>query len=140
MSRGEILHRNRIKQIIEFSGMRWGNITPTDIDGVIEYHNIGWVWIEVKGANIAVPRGQKLAMERFVVDVSNGNKQGVAIVSTHHENDANKNILLSKCDVSEYFWSEKKKWAAPRYECNVLYFVSRIIGYWDERQKKLINQ
>jgi len=37
--RGKIEHRDRARQIRDFSNLRYGNITPTDIDGLIEYQN-----------------------------------------------------------------------------------------------------
>ena len=36
-NRGVIQNRDRKKQIIDFSGLKYGKITPTDIDGLIEY-------------------------------------------------------------------------------------------------------
>lgn len=38
-NRGKIQNEEFARRIIDFSGMRYGNITPTDIDGVIEYHD-----------------------------------------------------------------------------------------------------
>ena len=37
--RGVILNPARMQQIVSFEGMKYGTITPTDIDGFIEYKN-----------------------------------------------------------------------------------------------------
>ena len=39
--RGATTYKERAKQGRDFTGLRYGNITPTDIDGLIEYHGKG---------------------------------------------------------------------------------------------------
>ena len=38
-NRGYFQHPERAKQNICFEGIKYGNITPTDIDGCIDYKN-----------------------------------------------------------------------------------------------------
>lgn len=63
--RGKIENRNRARQIIDFSGLQYGKITPTDIDGLIEYHDKAILLLEFKYADAEMPRGQKVALERM---------------------------------------------------------------------------
>ena len=67
--RGKIINRDRRKQIIDFSGMRLKHkITPTDMDciisieptsatAMIEYRNLGYVFIETKYNDAKLPFG-----------------------------------------------------------------------------------
>ena len=46
--RGAIMHAERAKQLNDFNGLQYGNITPTDIDGVIDYKDRAMVFLEIK--------------------------------------------------------------------------------------------
>lgn len=65
---GVILYPARISQTLAFKGMKYGSITPTDIDAIIEYKDKGWIIYEIKHKGVEVPFGQKLLLERFVKD------------------------------------------------------------------------
>jgi len=71
--RGEIRYRKRAKQLRDFSGLRFGKITPTDIDGYLEFQDTLFIWIEAKLAGINLPYGQRLALERMC-DAIHGTK------------------------------------------------------------------
>ena len=76
----------RMKQLVSFTGMtieNKGNCYPTDIDGLIEYHDKGYVFFEVKHRNAAMPYGQRLALQRMVEDASRIGKTSIAIVCEH---------------------------------------------------------
>jgi hypothetical protein len=64
--RGKIYNRRRASQIRDFSGLRFGSITPTDVDGLIEYRNQLFILMETKRRGVDLPRGQKLAFERLI--------------------------------------------------------------------------
>ena len=40
---------------MDFTGLRWGKITPTDIDGFVEIRDKAYVFIEVKYSNTFAP-------------------------------------------------------------------------------------
>jgi hypothetical protein len=46
--RGTITNRARFIQAIRFDGMKFGRITPTDIDAAIEFDNRLFIFIEAK--------------------------------------------------------------------------------------------
>lgn len=57
----------RMRQLIDFTGLELeGGIYPTDIDGLIEYHDQEYILIEVKYGKAKVPFGQRLAIERMI--------------------------------------------------------------------------
>ena len=71
----------RMRQLIDFTGLELeGGIYPTDIDGLIEYHDQEYILIEVKYGKTKVPFGQRLAIERMVDDFTKIGKPAVAIV------------------------------------------------------------
>ena len=53
-----VKYRERAKQIIDFTGLQWDTITPTDIDGLIEYKNKAMVFMEFKHNDAQMPKGQ----------------------------------------------------------------------------------
>ncbi len=63
--RGEIYNLSRAAQLIDFSGLRFGNITPTDIDGLIDFGNAVFVFLEYKRGDNKMPGGQRLALQRL---------------------------------------------------------------------------
>lgn len=113
--RGIILHEPRLKQIVSFKGMRYGtNITPTDVDGMIEYQNKAYVWFDVKHGDKPVPFGQRLAMERFVRDMAKAGKHSVAIIAEHYIDDPNQHVIAATTIVREVFFDTELVWR-PTY-------------------------
>ncbi len=108
--RGVIEHRERAKQLRDFSGLRFGNITPTDIDGLIEYKNIAYVIIETKYGNAEVPLGQMIALERLCDDLQNY-KHTLVILSTHNH-PVNEDIDLANSKVVKYRY--RKQWVSMK--------------------------
>ena len=62
---GIFRNREYAKQLKSFSGLRFGKITPTDIDGFLDFGNNVYVFIETKHGDAPLPYGQKLALERL---------------------------------------------------------------------------
>lgn len=83
--RGVIRNREYAAQIKDFSGLRFGSITPTDMDGYMEYHNKAFVFIEAKFGNSLPPFGQQLALQRLANVVNFAGKTGVALLANHEE-------------------------------------------------------
>lgn len=82
--KGKIDDKDYSRQIKDYSGLRYGNITPTDIDGFIEYHNKKFVFIEYKKMDQNIPqRGQELAFQRLVDLINDSGKDAIYIVAEH---------------------------------------------------------
>lgn len=112
--RGVINHVNRAQQINDFSGIRFGNITPTDIDGLIEYHNKAWIIFEIKYKDAQLPYGQRLALERMVKDFTDAGKKAMAIVAEHYVDDTSKQVNAAECCVREVYHSGELSWKPPK--------------------------
>lgn len=110
--RGRIQNRNRKRQIISFEGIRYGNITPTDTDGLLEFNNEAWVGFEAKHGETPVPYGQKLAFERLNDDLEQTGKPCIFIIATHTVDDPNDDIDAANTVVREYRFH--KRWIKPQ--------------------------
>jgi len=107
--RGRIENIARRQQIIDFSGVRFGNITPTDIDGVIEYNDIAYAFYEIKYANAEMKYGQKLCLERLVNDMMKAGKKAIAMLIRHDIHDVNEQIPAHLCIVEKLYVGETWK-------------------------------
>lgn len=103
-NRGKIQNPSRKRQIISFDGLRYGNITPTDLDGLIEYHGRAYVFMEYKLRDAVLPYGQQLALQRLTDDVANSGKEAVFLVCEHCIDDCNCDIESASAKVREYYW------------------------------------
>lgn len=102
MERGVIRNREWATKIRDFSGLRFGNITPTDLDGMIEYKNKCFIFYESKFNGADMPFGQRLAFERMIDD---HNKPAILFVTKHNtEGD----IDFANTIVQKYYF--RKRW------------------------------
>lgn len=118
--KSKIKNPTRMKQLIDFKGLELdGGIYPTDIDGLIEYHNSEYILIEVKYGNAAVPFGQRLAIQRMVDDFTKAGKRAVAVVCEHYIDDADRPVIMACCHVREIYHGGERKWRPPDKRMNV---------------------
>ncbi len=121
--RGVIRNRRYANQVRDYSGLRFGNITPTDIDGLIEYHDKGYVLIEIKHKDSVLPYGQRLALERLCDDLHKL-KPTIAVIASHDTSD---DIDVTNCSVVEFRF--RGKWTMR--EGTIGQLVSAFLGYLD---------
>ena len=112
VQRGQIVSPDRARQIRDFSGLLFGNITPTDIDGLIEYRNKGYVIIEVKLSGVQVPDGQRKALQRLVDVLWRARRLAVCIIATHNTTNVEEPIDVANAVVLEYRY--QGKWRHPK--------------------------
>ena len=62
-----IRNSNQTKQGLDFTGIQNGKIHPSDIDAVLEFDNEALILMEVKRTGNAIPTGQRLLLERYVI-------------------------------------------------------------------------
>lgn len=122
-----IMHPERQKQPIDFYGLQYGKIAPTDIDAIIELNDKAWIVYEVKYEGKEVPFGQKLCIERMIKDFSKNGKAAIAIVLEHHVADPNEAIMIANCTVREYFFLGK--WVKANKVETAREITDRFMGY-----------
>ena len=108
------------KQLIDFQGLGLdGGLYPTDIDALIEYHDMEYILVEVKYKNKRVPYSQKLAIQRMIEDFTKAGKRAIALVAEHYESDPRKPVIAANCRVRELYYGEECEWRAPVCEITV---------------------
>lgn len=127
MKRGEIYNVERKQQINDFSNMLYGTITPTDIDGLIEYKNLAYIFFEVKYKDTELPLGQKIALERLIIDLNKANKPSICIIAMHFVSDVKVKIDVSTCIVRKIF-DMNFRWRDPKYK-TVKKTIEKFIDY-----------
>ena len=114
--RGEIHNRPRATQVIDYSGLRYGQITPTDIDGLLEFGNNLFIFIEIKHREAPMPHGQELALTRVVDNMKD--VPAYLILARHKEDDAARDINAADgCDVSAVYY--KGTWKKYKEEARI---------------------
>jgi len=107
--RGNIKHKARAQQINSFSGLiRRRNITPTDIDGLIDYNGKAFIILEGKYGDAELPKAQRMALENLANAMIDGSKKVVVIVFRHNIHNVNQEINVSLQPVTEIYF--KRKW------------------------------
>lgn len=115
MSYSPFKNRERAKQLILFDGLDYdSNISPMDLDGLIEYHDKKRVLIEAKLINTPVPQGERLALERMVNDFGKAGKEALAIIADHKVFDPQEDVHVRECIVRELYYSKEKRWRPPK--------------------------
>lgn len=119
--KGKIRHRQYATQVRDFSGLRFGNITPTDIDALLEYRNLGFIIIETKYRGTFLPAGQRLALERLC---DNLRKPTLLIIACH---DTSGDIDFATTQVVEYRYDHK--WYVSRRLVTTYELVQRFVEF-----------
>lgn len=110
--RGVIRNREFAQQIRDFSGLRFGTITPTDIDGFIDYQDKLFVFFESKYGDTKLPYGQKLALERLCDACASAGKLSAVLLLRHDSIIPGSDIEFAKLKVTSYRLN--KEWHTPR--------------------------
>lgn len=104
MERGKIRNRDAGKQIIDYSGLRFNRITPTDIDGLIEYKGKAFIFYEFKYGDAPMPRGQMIALTRMVDAIQMGGTPAILILGSH-SNQAAEDIDAANAKARAIYWN-----------------------------------
>lgn len=135
--RGSITNRTRFMQAIKFEGMKFGRITPTDIDAAIEFDNRLFIFIEAKFVGKPIGTGQRLFLERMG-NLANDppNKYSISIVAEHCT-PSNQDVMLYGAIVRDY-WRDGK-WQKPLIPgTTVMEAVRRMGAYVEKKQGRAL--
>lgn len=129
--RGKIRNRAYASQIRDFSGLKFGTITPTDVDGFIEVNNKTFIFMESKYRNSQLPYGQRLALERLVDVCYEAGKDAILFILVH---ESSGDIDFAACQVSAYRY--EKQWVDVDEPITAKDAVYGFIENSKEKQKK----
>jgi hypothetical protein len=108
--KGQAYNIDRYKQVIDYSGMLYERgITPTDIDGLMDFGGKFFAIIELKFLNAELPFGQRLCLERVCDGLAE--RHECAVFVARHSLPPELHIPAAECSVSEYRW--KGQWRIP---------------------------
>jgi len=97
---GKIVWRSRARQLNDFSGLVFDyGISPTDIDGLIEYRDSCYIFIELKSKGKSMSRGQAMAFQRLTDDLQI-TKPTIFILAEHETEDEEQDVDAANCIVS----------------------------------------
>ena len=114
---------NRIKQVIDFSGLQNGKMHPSDIDAVLEYNNQAIIFIELKKIGNEIPTGQRLLLERLTD--SWHTQQAITIKVVHNFINYD-DIPMHLCRVEKVYYD--KKWID--HNDNLKDFLNKLGNKW----------
>lgn len=109
-TRGRIRNPERAAQLKDFSGLRYGNITPTDVDGLIEFSDKLYILLELKLGSASMDYGQRLCFERLCNALLAADKTAIAIVAEHNT-PIGQQIACADAIVRTYY--RDAKWSEP---------------------------
>ena len=111
--RGKIRNEEFARQLKDFSGLRWGSITPTDIDCFVEFGGRLFIIVEAKHKNAKLSTGQRLGLERLC-DAIHDDKQGrqAVLFVVRHETASDEQVNYAETMILEYRF--RRKWCTAR--------------------------
>jgi hypothetical protein len=123
MPRGVIRNKELAQQIKDFSNLVYGTISPTDIDGFIDFQNRLFVFIELKHRNAQIKTGQRIALER-VCDACKTEKRESVVIIGEHQTEPDKGIDVAGARVVFVRW--QKRWHQWKREETISEVVFRL--------------
>ena len=119
-----------MKQLIDFQGLGLDRgIHPTDIDGIIEYHDLRYIVFEIKSVRAQLPKGQRLALQRMVDDFARAGKRTVVVIAEHDTDPKDGPVIAADCNVrAVYFWNERR-WRPPHQKVTLRELVDMFPDY-----------
>ena len=123
--RGIIQNRARKRQLIDYSGLRYGAITPSDLDGFMEIHNKLFIFYEFKYIDpeyryrrLATITGGQGQAEMNIVNGLNANgKKAVLFICQHNFENPEDDIIAHECKVDKIFYDGKMHIPSEERNC-----------------------
>jgi len=121
--RGEIRNKDHVPTK-DFSGLRFNKITPTDIDGFMDFGNKTFVFIELKYGTSLLSIGQRLALERLCDSCADSGKIAVVLLA-HYTDSGQVEIKVADLQVSKIRMN--KKWIEPKKAMSVRQAIDQLL-------------
>jgi hypothetical protein len=130
MQRGAIRNEKYARILRDFTGLQFERgITPTDIDGYVEFGNKVFIFIEAKYKTTVLSTGQRLALARLV-DAVGETHESLLIVASHDvEPEEDRPVDYANCVVAEF--RHNKTWIKP----SEIYVVRELIDFFREARQ-----
>jgi len=131
LERGSIKYPERYKQLISYAGLeRHRHITPTDIDGLIDYNGNAFFYMECKHEDryfdAGLDIGQRKAIENMVNSHIKAGHKAIAIIFIHNCNPGE--LIIAKDMIVKEVYFEHK-WKTPKSNWTVINAIDWFEGY-----------
>jgi len=134
IDRGKIINPSYSNQVIDYSDMKLGKITPTNIDGYMDIRGKGHWFYEAKYGDSKPRRGQALAFERLADATA---PFSVYIIGSH-DCPSTASIMASETKVTDVRFL--KKWIQPSENITTRELTERFLNYLkDENYTSFYN-
>jgi hypothetical protein len=135
--RGQIQHRERKQQIADMSGLRWGKITPTDIDAAIEMDDRLFGFIEGKFVGTPISFGQSLWLERACDAIHQPPRRYAFAIIADHCQPSNQDIDFANMQVRT--WRFDGVWRKPMQKgIKLIDAVNKMIAFVENKQGRAL--
>lgn len=118
--RGEIRER-AFKQVHDYSALAYNKITPTDLDGFVEFGNRLFIFFELKHGDAQMPRGQELALVRLCDAIQHA---PAYLLIASHTHSADEDINAAQAIVTRY--RTGGRWSQPAQPINLRDAIDRL--------------
>lgn len=128
-----ISYPSRIKQVVSFDGLeRHRKIRPTDIDGLIDYGGVSFLYFDAKVEGTEIMPGQKMALENLVKSHNSANHESCAMIICHNT-PIGKLIIAKDCIVDAVYLKMEYgfDWIRPKEQITLL----QAIETWEKKMK-----
>jgi hypothetical protein len=105
--------------------LRFGKITPTDIDGALDFNGHIFIFLEAKFEGAELPDGQRLHLRNQCLSHVRGGAIAVALVLSHRT-PPDDQIDFAHCVVSEVF--ADAKWRRPKEQLSCRMAIERLLA------------
>lgn len=122
---GIIRNRRRAKQLYDLQGMRFGSISPSDIDIALDFGDRLFVLVELKTGDAPVSFGQRLLYQRMIDAWTDAGKDAVAFIASHQTPDPDVDIDVAHAAVCEYRY--QRRWRQPKGPITVREAINHLL-------------
>lgn len=135
VARGGIKHKGRYKQLITYEGLEMPlhnprKITPTDIDGFVDFNGNAFLYLEAKKHDAEFIKGQRISFENLVKAHNKAGIQTLVIVFDHHS-EPDEIVDAKNCEVRQYLSNNSGGW--QKYNGTLF----SLIREWESHCKKI---
>lgn len=138
-TRGLFQNESYAKQLVSFDGLKFNgrngiaNVTPTDIDGLVQLDNENcFIFFELKHSG-DVPSGQSDALTKLVDAVQAGGTNCVLFVAIH-QTEFPETIMAKDSIVDRYY--RKGAWCSNAKGKTLLEAMKRSVEYFNELKEE----
>ncbi len=116
------------------TGLRYGKITPTDIDAFLDFGGRVFIVIEAKHGTAMPPYGQKLALERMADGWQRAGIEALVLIASHNTDG---DIVYHTLPVVQFRF--RGQWYTPKQAITVREAIDRFRKWFAEHHRDILS-